>query len=262
MWPLLIAGAGLQFAGAQDKSTAMKLAIQKYMDNLKALQARSVARYQTLGQNLQQLQPQFSHNVIDLARGVTSTAPVGSGIAQAQGNMNSAVKQVQDATAGIGTYNPNGGSAADADVKGAAAAHYADVLGKLQGQMALGNGLEQEGMAQNQAMSQYGTEDTTLRRKIADLFGVADVGDMADQLNRANNESVGQSNMRFAQGVGNNSIQLGQLAQLGGLAWGGYGSSLMNAFRGAQQPGRTNSNVQNGGWAGLDTGSNTGGGQV
>jgi hypothetical protein len=251
--PLMVAGAAMQYAGAQDKETKIRLAMRQYLDNLKAFQARSAQRYDTLNGGLNQLQPQFGQNLTTLAKGVTDQGAITGATGAAQGEMNDAVAQTRTATAGTGAMDYAGGNQATAQLGQANAEQYADRLAKSTGAAALGQGLQAGDQAAQAASAQYGNDDESLRRKIAELFGIVDVGNAADSVGRAQNESLGQSRMRHAQGVGNDSMQYGQLMQLGGLAYGAYQPQMANYWAQLFGQARPSTDLTNGGSAGNPT---------
>jgi hypothetical protein len=160
------------------------------------------------------------------------------------------VAQTRAATAGTGAMDYAGGNQATAQLGQANAAQYADRLAKSTGAAALGQGLQAGDQAAQAASAQYGNDDESLRRKIAELFGIVDVGNAADSVGRAQNESLGQSRMRHAQGVGNDSMQYGQLMQLGGLAYGAYQPQMANYWAQLFGQARPSTDLTNGGSAG------------
>jgi hypothetical protein len=232
--PLMVAGAGLQYAGAQDKSTAIRLAMRRYLDNLKAFGQRRTQRYSDLNAGVNGTSGQFAHNVAGLAQGVSDVAPVNAGEAISAGQQGDAVAATRAATAGMGSDYAATGNAANADLGRANDAHYAQRLTEQVNQSALGAGLDAGELAAGQAQGTYSDQDSALRQRIANLFETSQVGDAADALGQAQNESRGQSNMRFAQGVGNASMQAGQFAQIGGGIMGARQQAQLQAKKDAE----------------------------
>ncbi len=225
MLPLMLAGAGLQYAGAQDKATAVSLAMKQYMANLKAFQARQAQRYAGLNTGLDTLRPTFGQNIGSLAQGVTDQSAITAGTGAAKGEMGDAVAQARAGTAGVGAMDYSAGNQANMQLGHANAEQYADRLDKSTSAAALDKGLQAGDQASQAAVNQYGLEDQSLQRKIAELFGQVDVGNAADALGRSVNEQNGTNRMHFAQGQGNSSIQAGQYAQMLGLLMGAYGGA-------------------------------------
>lgn len=216
-----VLGSGFQMMGAADKETALNNSLSQYRRIMEASQAAREQRFQEARNQIQGLSPIHFANQQSLVARIGDMAPAAAANAQSTGEMNGAVTQGRQATAGLGSDYMAVGNAANRATAATAQDHSDHALAGQIAAAAVQRGQQGQGQANQQALGQYGTDSQTLQNRIADIFGnLQDMNAYDDVLN-GRRENAAQSSMHSAGRVGDNSMFAGGLMQLAGTWAGG-----------------------------------------